>query len=191
MKKHYTIALVTESEIFAAGITAILTHIQGSHLTVMRYSPETACDAIIESMHALAIVDPLCLSGPEMKALGRSLKVIGVETTRLPQSISSGCDAVISIYSTPEAIVNTVKQLLTAEEEDKVKCDLSPRERDVVVSIVKGFSNKEIADALNISVNTVMTHRRNIASKLQIHSPAGLTIYAIMNKLIKLSEVKI
>lgn len=191
MKKHYSIALVTESEIFAAGITAILTHVQGFHLNIMRYQPDNAIDAILENMHAMAIVDPLAMSATEIKALSRSIKVVALETTRLPHSISACCDAVIPIYAAPDTIITTVKQLLTAEEEEKEKCDLSPRERDVVVSIVKGLSNKEIADALNISVNTVMTHRRNIASKLQIHSPAGLTIYAIMNKLIKLSEVKI
>ncbi len=68
---------------------------------------------------------------------------------------------------------------------------LSDRERDVVVSIVNGMSNKEIADHLNISLNTVITHRRNIARKLQIHSAAGLTIYAIVNKLVDLSSVKL
>ena len=46
------------------------------------------------------------------------------------------------------------------------------------------MSNKEIASHLFISVNTVITHRRNIARKLQIHSVAGLTIYAIANNLI-------
>ena len=56
--------------------------------------------------------------------------------------------------------------------------------------IVKGLSNKEIAAQMNVSVNTVMTHRRNIAAKLQIHSAAGLTIYAIVNKLVDLSEIK-
>lgn len=68
---------------------------------------------------------------------------------------------------------------------------LSDRERDVVVSIVNGMSNKVIADHLNISLNTVITHRRNIARKLQIHSAAGLTIYAIVNKLVDLSSVKL
>ena len=68
---------------------------------------------------------------------------------------------------------------------------LSDREKDVIVAMVQGMSNKEIADHLFISINTVITHRRNIARKLQIHSPAGLTIYAIVNNLIDISNVKL
>jgi len=68
---------------------------------------------------------------------------------------------------------------------------LSDRERDVIVALVQGMANKEIADHLCISVNTVITHRRNIARKLQIHSPAGLTIYAIVNNLVDISSVKL
>lgn len=68
---------------------------------------------------------------------------------------------------------------------------LSDREKDVIVSLVQGMTNKEIADHLFISINTVITHRRNIARKLQIHSPAGLTIYAIVNNLVDISTVKL
>ena len=68
---------------------------------------------------------------------------------------------------------------------------LSERERDVIIGVVQGLQNKEIADRLFISVNTVITHRRNIARKLQIHSPAGLTIYAIVNGLVDISSVKL
>ena len=68
---------------------------------------------------------------------------------------------------------------------------LSDREKDVIIGVVQGLLNKEIADRLCISTNTVITHRRNIARKLQIHSPAGLTIYAIVNGLVDISSVKL
>jgi len=68
---------------------------------------------------------------------------------------------------------------------------LSDRERDVIIAVVQGMQNKEIADHLCISINTVITHRRNIARKLQIHSAAGLTIYAIVNGLVDISTVKL
>lgn len=67
--------------------------------------------------------------------------------------------------------------------------ELSSRERDVIVQIVKGLSNKEIAEVLCISVHTVITHRKNITRKLNIHSTAGLTIYAIVNKLIDINSL--
>ena len=66
---------------------------------------------------------------------------------------------------------------------------LSSREKEIIVCIARGMSNKEIADSLCISVHTVTTHRRNICAKLEIHSPAGLTIYAILNGLIDPKEV--
>ena len=68
---------------------------------------------------------------------------------------------------------------------------LSDREKEVIIALVQGMSNKEIANHLCISTNTVITHRRNIARKLQIHSPAGLTIYAIVNGLVDISTVKL
>ena len=68
---------------------------------------------------------------------------------------------------------------------------LSEREKQIIVQLVEGKSNKEVAEALFISVNTVMTHRRNISRKLQIHSTAGLTIYAIVNGLVKLEDLKL
>ena len=67
---------------------------------------------------------------------------------------------------------------------------LSERELDVLIQVVKGLSNKEIADVLCISTHTVITHRKNITRKLNIHSTAGLTIYAIVNKLINLDALE-
>lgn len=92
--------------------------------------------------------------------------------------ISSGCDRTAQSIAT---------MLPSAESSDV----LSDREREVVVCLVHGMSNKEIAEHLFISVNTVITHRRNIARKLQIHSSAGLTIYAIVNGLVDISMVNL
>lgn len=67
---------------------------------------------------------------------------------------------------------------------------ITDREKDVITAVVQGMSNKEIADYLCISPNTVITHRKNIARKLQIHSPAGLTIYAITNGIVNIEDLK-
>ncbi len=66
---------------------------------------------------------------------------------------------------------------------------LSSREKEIIICIVKGMTNKQIADHLFISTHTVISHRRNIANKLEIHSTAGLIIYAIVNNLVKLEEI--
>ena len=68
---------------------------------------------------------------------------------------------------------------------------LSEREKDIIKCVARGMSNKEIADALFLSIHTVTTHRRNITAKLQIHSPAGLTIYAIMNNLVDIADINL
>ena len=67
---------------------------------------------------------------------------------------------------------------------------LSEREKEIVMCVARGMQNKDIADKLFLSINTVTTHRRNIARKLQIHSSAGITIYAIVNKLVTLEEIR-
>lgn len=68
---------------------------------------------------------------------------------------------------------------------------LSLREIDVLQLIVKGITNKEIADKLNISLNTVLTHRKNITSKLGIKTVSGLTFYAIMNGFVSGEEFEL
>lgn len=68
--------------------------------------------------------------------------------------------------------------------------ELSDREKDVLIQVVRGLSNKEIADVLFISTHTVISHRKNIARKLNIHSTAGLTIYAIVNKLVDINTLE-
>lgn len=76
------------------------------------------------------------------------------------------------------------------QDQVSAKKELSKREEEIIAEVAKGLTNKEIAEKLFISVHTVMTHRKNIAGKLQIHSPSGLTIYAILNNLVELDDVK-
>jgi len=89
-----------------------------------------------------------------------------------------------------EDVSNTISQMVFKGGQDSGET-LSDREKDVIIGVVQGLQNKEIANRLCISVNTVTTHRRNIARKLQIHSPAGLTIYAIVNGLVDIKSVKL
>lgn len=72
-----------------------------------------------------------------------------------------------------------------------VETRLSQREKDIIAEIAKGFSNKEVGDRLCISPHTVATHRRNIQSKLDIHSAQGLTLYAIIHNLINVDDIRL
>ena len=92
--------------------------------------------------------------------------------------------------------VSLLESQVDVEDEDRgespenSKEPLSDREKDIIVGVVKGLTNKEIANSLCISIHTVLTHRRNIAKKLEIHSPAGLVIYAIVNGIVKVEDIK-
>jgi DNA-binding NarL/FixJ family response regulator len=81
-----------------------------------------------------------------------------------------------------------LKQLMSGNEPGANSRELSPRERDVLIGIAKGLSNKEIATQLNIGTRTVETHRDNLMRKLDIHSVGGLTKYALANGLVMLRE---
>ncbi len=79
----------------------------------------------------------------------------------------------------------------SAHRRDPEVHNLSEREKEIIRNVARGLSNKEIADRLCLSPHTVATHRRNICAKLDIHSAAGLTIFAIIHHLLTISEVKI
>lgn len=101
------------------------------------------------------------------------------------------CEHELSSHNAVENLIfiPAVERLATDELPSAKQEALSSREKEIIVCVVKGMTNKQIAETLCISTHTVITHRRNIASKLQIHSAAGLTIYAIVNKLVELSEI--
>lgn len=68
--------------------------------------------------------------------------------------------------------------------------ELSDREKEILISVAKGMSNKEIADKHFISVHTVMSHRKNITRKTGIKTVSGLTVYALFNNLVSQEELK-
>lgn len=101
----------------------------------------------------------------------------------------------ITLFASQEIIIEQIQQLLAGEntgnQANENNKELSARETDVLQLIVKGITNKEIADKLNISLNTVLTHRKNITAKLGIKTVSGLTFYAIMNGIISGDEIEI
>lgn len=124
---------------------------------------------------------------------GKKIRVIALVTSFVDASLLSKYDESISIFDDLERLSKKISGLLNvpSEEEDLENQDaLSQREKEIVICVVKGMTNKEIAEKLFLSIHTVITHRRNISKKLQIHSAAGLTIYAIVNKLVTLNDVR-
>ena len=97
-------------------------------------------------------------------------------------------EILVPVIKNMEMNISTGADVLNVEEGGE--STLSPREREVVSCLAMGLSNKEIASKLNISINTVITHRKNIAAKLSIHSVAGITIYAIVNNLVDINSAK-
>ena len=102
-------------------------------------------------------------------------------------------DDQISVYDDVDELKRKLERLneeeVLEDEDGDNPQTLSLREKEIVVGVVKGLTNREIADRLCLSTHTVITHRRNIARKLQVHSASGLTVYAIVNKLIELKEL--
>ena len=103
-------------------------------------------------------------------------------------------DDQISIFANADELKNKLERLNTEEVpseegENEDQQTLSSREKEIVICVVKGMTNREIADRLYLSTHTVITHRRHIARKLQVHSASGLTVYAIVNKLIELNDL--
>ncbi len=191
--RHLTIALMLPSQIHFLGVTSILRAMTEANCNVVTIDGENLREEIVRLHPSIIIADALCVDGEweEVKAAyGSSLKIIGLVHSQLPPQKLKWMDDTFSIYDGQDSIIQTVRKNMAADDEDDKGKEISPREKDVIVGIVKGLSNKEIASAMNVSVNTVMTHRRNIASKLHIHTPAGLTIYAIVSNLVKLEDIK-
>jgi DNA-binding NarL/FixJ family response regulator len=92
-----------------------------------------------------------------------------------------------SVYQKIESWVN---QLNRVEDEKCKSRELSRQEKKILQSLALGMTNKEIAEKLFISPHTVMTHRKNITRKLGIKTISGLTVYAILNKLVDVADIQ-
>ncbi len=186
MRVH-TVGILLSSPLITAGLQGIMRGISGINLIDISRgeSAETYTRRISSASPSLMIVDQFTA-----QYCPADVSSVLLTSSQLPDETKRGHAAVLSVYEPADKITDRIKSLIApAQAADQRGDDLSPREKDVILKIVKGLSNKEIAAEMNVSVNTVMTHRRNIAAKLQIHSPAGLTIFAIATGLVKIEEV--
>lgn len=194
--KHQTIALFLPGHIISEGVKHYLGKLPADNFSIRELTENRLVEEVSRLCPSVLIADPILLGAADLEALrdetGGKMKILGVYSTALPIERVRRYDETISVYDSEEVILDTFRRCVMQKSEDDTPQtpELSQREKDVVVGIVKGLSNKEIATEMNVSVNTVMTHRRNIVSKLQIHSPAGITIYAIVSKLVSLDEIQ-
>ncbi len=144
------------------------------------------------------LVDPSIFDYPSRMDVRRLLPdsdrlgLVAVKTVSMTEDELGQYDASIGLFDPPVTIVKKLREA-SAVSLDRPKSSgdaLSPREKEILVCVAKGLLNKEIADQLNLSIYTVITHRKNITRKTGIRSVAGLTVYALLNKLIDPESVE-
>ncbi|MDR0893473.1 MAG: response regulator transcription factor [Mediterranea sp.] len=202
MKNNETlrVAIAETSVIIRSGLTSVLKRLPNFKVQPIELLTVEALNDCLRSQPLdILIVNPsfgdfFDVSRFREDASMRHIRLIALVTSYVDTSLLSKYDASVFIFDSLDTIAGKLAGLLEIEEEEEEAADgqdaLSQREKEIVVCVVKGMTNKEIAESLFLSIHTVITHRRNISKKLQIHSAAGLTIYAIVNKLVALSDVK-
>ncbi|GHU93956.1 helix-turn-helix transcriptional regulator [Bacteroidia bacterium] len=189
------IVLMEPSAIVRCGLAALLKSIDGAHWQIIEVPEAAQIKTTPQCLHAdVLIVNPATLgemSLPQIKKNidSETLKCIALQTNLIDHSTLQFYDEAIAIYDSAEQIKEKLLKIVHEPKHTARREVLSSREKEIIVCVVKGMVNHQIADHLCISTHTVIAHRRNIAAKLEIHSTAGLTIYAIVNKLVELSEI--
>lgn len=191
------VVVADDSAIIRTGLVTLLRHMQGLRLQPFDVKTQDALRNYVQIQNPnVVIVNPMFNGLFDATAFRadnreRNLHLVALVSSLVTQGVTDGYDSSISILDNPEAIARVLHQVLdqhthpAADEQEP----LSQREREIIVCVVKGMTNKQIAEQLNLSIHTVITHRRNITHKLGIHSTAGLTIYAIVNKLVDLHDI--
>lgn len=199
MKNNETIrvAVAESSVIIRSGLTLALKRLPNLKIQpVELLSVEALHDCLRTQYPDILVVNPTFgdyfdVNRFREEVSGKGIRVVALVSSFIDAALLSKYDDSISIFDDLEALADKITRLqnIVPDEEDGQET-LSLREREIVICVVKGMTNKEIAEKLFLSIHTVITHRRNISKKLQIHSAAGLTIYAIVNKLVELDDVK-
>ena len=195
MSKLVKVAVAEPSPIVRYGLLTILKEIAILHIHVIEISEiEQLKNTLNWHKPDFIIINPaflgmLTIQQIRKEASNPELKCIGLQHMVSDSNVFGCFDEVISLNDTPRQVCDKLTNSINQPVNDKKHESLSPREIEVLIGIIKGMSNKEIADKLCLSAHTVTTHKRNISAKLNIHSTAGLIIYGIINKLIELDEV--
>lgn len=169
-----TIAIFDNDRIRAAGLRHLLHLCDDTAQVVIAADP-----ASLDCEPSLSFATPHALSRSASWFFPRRASTVIIS------SEPSADFACIDPAAPEDLIIERLMTLVTeASRPAQPTGTLSPRETDVLRLLATGHINKEIADRLSISINTVLTHRKNITAKLGIKSVSGLGIYAVMNGLI-------
>ncbi|MBR2867164.1 MAG: response regulator transcription factor [Alistipes sp.] len=183
--KRYNVAIVEPAALVAEGIASIIRDGEGDVVGIVGTTAE------LEALLRGAEVDVVIASASLHRDLEAcvaidDIPVVGILTSLMEDDVLRKFAATATIYTSGEELQRIVRRAvdLPAEHNYAESHELSERERDVLILVAKGFTNKEIASELNISPHTVISHRKNIVHKTGIRSVAGLTVYAVLNNLI-------
>lgn len=194
----YRFVVADNSFIVRNGLVSVLRHIPGLAATAFDVKTQESLRNYVVMHHPdMVVVNPMFDGLFDVKSFkaefeDEDIRYVALSSTMVDQNVLSEYDEHFSLYDNPDDIYEKIKKVLVEEKPVDVHPtdSLSNREKEIIVCVVKGMTNKEIADMLCLSIHTVITHRRNISNKLQIRSTAGLTIYAIVNKLVDIKDVK-
>jgi DNA-binding NarL/FixJ family response regulator len=192
MKKR--ILLIEKSPIVAAGFTEILQKRATFEVTGVADSLNRITERIIVDRPDLIVINPILIDYSKRNTF-RSLfqdspkiPIVALVYSYFDQQWLKSFNGVIEINEEEakiDSLLNDALQSNVEQSENTDLYELSDREREVLVELSKGLTNKEIAEKLHISVHTAITHRKNIIKKTGIKSVAGLTVYAMLNNLIE------
>ena len=200
MSALLNIAVAEPSAIIRSGLEAVLKRIPGFRIQIIEIATAELLQETLRSHKPdILIINPSLPGYYTIQLLKEEtgcteMKCIALLYAVADHALLRPYDDQINIYDSPDEIRHKLERLHTSPEEEtenEEQQTLSARENEIVVCVVKGMTNREIADRLFLSTHTVVTHRRNIARKLQVHSASGLTVYAIVNKLVELNDIKL
>ena len=178
------------SEIIAIGLAEIIDGMAQFDVVARLDSPEHLSEKITATDANLLVIDPMLLgfhSKEYLSQLGKehpNIIVVALVSSYLDHTMLTPFSGVIEINDTKSKVISKMNEFAQSEATKNDDVELSKRETDVLVAVAKGMMNKEIADQMNISIHTVISHRKNITRKTGIKSVSGLTVYALLNNLI-------
>lgn len=194
------VALVVPSEIVARGLKGIFDDSADFEVGESFRDLSKAVESRLRILDPdVVIVDPSVLDFKSRKDGRTRLAdicdsiVIALAASGVTEDVLRQYDGSISIYDTGEEVLHKVRSSVDSrslEPSQNEGGELSAREKEILVCVAKGMLNKEIADKLNLSIYTVITHRKNITRKTGIKTVAGLTVYALLNGLIDMSSIQ-